>query len=387
MTATAELLRGRGVSCLVVGRAARELDQDRSPHDVRLLCEARPGQLNDLPGAVALSPAGDVRIGLPGLVLELAAVAAPLEQTLRGAALRLTGFGFDPLDHRWLDPLDGRADLAAGVAHPGGGQLRLAEPLCALATARLIAELDLTPSSELEAALAPAATAMPAALGARLRLEIDGLLRAPAAARGLALLREAGLEPAVIPGARPEAAALVGRLPQDLVLRWTAWLRGCQADRVLARLRVPRERSRAIERRLALHPLDRVVAPRPSSVGKALRRLGSLPAFEGLLRLRELELEVTGEAADGPLTRLAELRDLAGEAVGGEAPALVWSGREVMETLGEAAGPRIGRALAYLADRVLEDPTRNTPAQLAAWLARWIDDARADGRGSDPPRG
>ena len=384
--ATAELLRGRGIRCLVVGRAARELDEGRSPRDVRLLCEARPDQLSDLPHAVAAPPAGAVRIGLPGLVLELEASAAPLEQALRAATLTLTGFGFDPLQQLWLDPLGGRADLAAGSARPGGGHQRLAEPLCALATARLAAELDLAPTPELTAALAPAAAELPTALGARLRLELDGLLRAPTPARGLTLLREAGLEPALAPAARPEAAALVGCMPRDLVLRWTAWLRGGQASRVLARLRVPRERSRAIERRLALHPLDLMVAPRPSSVGKALRRLGSRQAFDGLQLLRERELELTDEPAQGPRTRLAELRAIADELASAETPALVWSGREVMGALGEAAGPRIGRALAYLADRVLEDPARNTPEQLTAWLARWNDDARTNDRGSDRSR-
>jgi len=369
----ARRLRERGIPSAVVGRAARELCAGQTPRDVRLLCEARLEALTGLPHAIAPPPGGVVRIGLPGLVLELEATALSLEAALRETTLSVTAIGFDVLADRWLDPLGGRADLAARIARPAGGSRRLAEPLTAVATIRLVAELDLEPTAELTAALASAAGELPDALGARLRRELDGLLSAPAPARGLALLREAGLETALAPRARPETAALVGRLPEGLVLRWTAWLRGGQAGRVLARLRVPRERSRQIERGLALHPLDRVVLPRPSSVGKALRRLGSRQAFDGLQLLREHELELTGEPGEGPRARLAELRHIADELAGAEAPELVLSGRDVMQALGEPAGPRIGRALSYLADRVLEDPSQNTTDKLAAWLSRWMD--------------
>ncbi|MCP5070080.1 MAG: hypothetical protein GY946_26220 [bacterium] len=384
--ATAELLRKRGIRCAVVGPAARELCAGRSPRDVRLLCEARVDQLTDLPHAVAPSPGGAVRVGLPALVLELAASRLPVEAALRDATLAVTAIGFDPLADCWLDPLGGRADLTARIARPGGGSQRLAEPLTALATARLVAELDLQPTPELTAALALAKEKLPSALGARLRRELDGLLCARAAARGLALLRNAGLEHGMAPRALPEAAELVGRLPPDPVLRWIAWLRGGQATRVLARLRVPRERSRKIERGLALHPLDRSVTPRPSSVGKALRRLGSRQAFDALHLLREQELELTGEPAEAPRLRLAELQRIANELGEARAPTLVWSGRDVMEALGEPAGPRIGRALAYLADRVLEDPTQNTSEQLTDWLTRWKDTNSGAGSRSKPSR-
>ncbi|MCP5055522.1 MAG: hypothetical protein GY937_02225 [bacterium] len=380
----AERLRDQGIASAIVGRAARELCEGRVPLDVQLLCEARVEALTRLSHTIAPAPGGAVRVGLPGLVVELMPTASSLEAALRKTTLAVTAIGFDALADRWLDPLGGRADLAARIARPAGGSRRLAEPLNALAAIRLVAELDLEPTSELTTALASAAGALPDALGARLRRELDGLLSAASPSRGLALLREAGLEPALAPRARPEAAALVGRLPEDLALRWTAWLRGGQAGRVLARLRVPRERSRQIERGLALHPLDRVVSPRPSSVGKALRRLGSRQAFDGLQELRKIELELTGEPGAGPRARLAELQHIADELAASDPPELVWSGRDIMEALGEPAGPRIGRALSYLADRVLEDSSQNTEEKLAAWLGLWKAADAQQGRGAGP---
>ncbi len=380
------MLLARGVRCLVVGRAARELFAGRAPRDLRLLCEADGDALLSLAGAVAGPPGGPIRVGrralapAPGpgthpLVVELAAAGAPLEKALADATLSVTAFGLEPLSGEWVDTWDGRADLVAGRVGPAGGAARLAHPLIAVAAARLMAELDLAASEALGRAAAAAVAALPEALGARLRLELEALLLAEAPDRALAWLRETGLEQALAPRARPDAAQLLRRLPADRVLRWTGWLRGGQAGRVLARLRMPRDRSRAIERRLAFHPVDRMVAPRPGSLGKALRRLGGREAFEGLCVLREEELTLGDEPIAAPLARLAELRELADAMTAAEAPTLAWSGRDVMEALGEPAGPRIGQALAFLADRVLEDPSRNTPEALAGWLVRWRREA------------
>jgi hypothetical protein len=52
---------------------------------------------------------------------------------------------------------------------------------------------------------------------------------------------------------------------------------------------------------------------------------------------------------------------------------LALGGREVMELLGCGPGPMVGRALRYLTDRVVEDPSRNTPEALRALLAAWSE--------------
>jgi tRNA nucleotidyltransferase (CCA-adding enzyme) len=61
---------------------------------------------------------------------------------------------------------------------------------------------------------------------------------------------------------------------------------------------------------------------------------------------------------------------------------LVVDGQFVMEVLGCAPGPQVGRALRFLTDRVLEDPGRNTPDTLRALL---LDFARTAATSDAPP--
>ena len=42
-----------------------------------------------------------------------------------------------------------------------------------------------------------------------------------------------------------------------------------------------------------------------------------------------------------------------------------------MSVLGSGPGPQVGRALHYLTECVLEDPSHNTPEGLRALLGRW----------------
>ncbi len=50
---------------------------------------------------------------------------------------------------------------------------------------------------------------------------------------------------------------------------------------------------------------------------------------------------------------------------------LALDGRAVAEDLGAAPGPRVGEALRFLLDRVLESPEENTPERLRAALHDW----------------
>jgi hypothetical protein len=46
-----------------------------------------------------------------------------------------------------------------------------------------------------------------------------------------------------------------------------------------------------------------------------------------------------------------------------------------MKMLGCGPGPRVGRALRYLTDAVVEDPSRNTPEALRRLLEAWASGA------------
>ena len=59
---------------------------------------------------------------------------------------------------------------------------------------------------------------------------------------------------------------------------------------------------------------------------------------------------------------------------------LALDGGAVMEVLGCGPSPFVGRALDYLTDCVVEDPSRNTPEHLRELLAAWAADPATDPR-------
>ena len=58
---------------------------------------------------------------------------------------------------------------------------------------------------------------------------------------------------------------------------------------------------------------------------------------------------------------------------------LAMDGNEVMERLGRGPGRHVGRALAFLTDRVIESPEQNTPERLRALLDAWTDENQQEG--------
>jgi tRNA nucleotidyltransferase (CCA-adding enzyme) len=181
---------------------------------------------------------------------------------------------------------------------------------------------------------------------------------------------------------------VVAALPADLTLRLAGWLRGRDAAALLARLRFPRARSEAVAQLVRLHPIDRGHAS-AGELGRLLLRV-ERAGVEGLLALRAAEvgagsLPPAEAAAVGE--RLAALRvalerlERAGVLAGGR-PQLAVGGREVMTWLGARPGPRIGRALRYLTEQVLEDPARNEPEALRRLLLRWAEGRPGAGRGA-----
>ena len=279
----------------------------------------------------------------------------------------------------WLDPEGGLRDLAARTIRAvRSAPDRLAEdPLRALRAVRLAAELGFVLDPALAEALPSAARVIGGVARERVRVELERILLARDAGRGLALLREAGLERALVGSpVAADAPAVVAALPPDLTLRLAAWLRGRDAGALLARLRFPRQRTGEVAELVRLHPIERGRAP--SDLGRLWLRVGRT-GVDRLLALREAELAAEprpSAASAAAREALAELRSaaLAIERAGLLAegrPRLAVGGEEVMAWLGLPPGPAIGRALRYLTLAVLREPERNEPAALRALLGAW----------------
>jgi len=214
----------------------------------------------------------------------------------------------------------------------------------------------------------------------RVRHELSVLLLAPGAREGLELLRRTGIEAELVPGAAPDAAAVVGGLPADLDLRFAGWLRGTRPGPTFRRLRFSQRAARRVERLLRWHPLETgASALHDAAVRRQLRRVGR-ENVAGLIALRRAELEV-GEASRDPvagaeLERLAALENAFQRVQQQRNLALrrydlAIDGGEVIRCLGLAPGPEVGRALAHLTEQVIEDPGANTPERLRELLRDW----------------
>jgi tRNA nucleotidyltransferase/poly(A) polymerase len=276
---------------------------------------------------------------------------------------------------RLLDPFAGRVDAAAArLRCVGRAPERIAEdPLRMLRAARLIAVRGLVPAASLVAALRDARDRIGAIPEARMRGELHEILLGPHADRGLALLRDTGIEALIAEGVGADAAAVVAALPADLELRLAAWLRGTRAVRILRRLREPRPRVVAVERLLHLHPIDAVAQPDHEAAFRRLVRR-SQPILAGLLALRDAEIAVRGEgaAARERLTALRRAIERARGTIaeGGDAT-LALDGRAVMAILACGPGPEVGLALRFLAKAVAADPACNTAEALRERLLAW----------------
>jgi len=368
-------LVGGCVRDLARGAAARDYDvATAAPVDalLRLFPRAIPTGLRH--GTVMVpTPAGPVDV--------TSFRAGPrLEDDLAHRDFRVNALAFRPATHDLVDPFDGSTDLVAGVLGAvGDAAARLAEdPLRALRAARLVAELGLRPEPALESALAEAAPALARIARERVRQELSRLLLAQRAGDGLALLRRTGLEAVLVPGAPADAAAVVPALPADLALRLAAWLRGARAASLLARWRFSRRVADEVATLLRWHPIERDVDPAsPAALRRLLQRCGA-ERVDDLLRLRRAEVAAsaaTQPRAAAEATRALDALTAALDGLRAGGPQaldrldLALDGAGVMAALGCGPGPRVGAALRYLMDRVLDDPSRNTPEGLRALLA------------------
>jgi len=397
--ALCETLTQAGFETVLVGGCVRDLMRRVPVRDFDLATQASPNEVLALfPRAVATGIRhGTVMVPTHAGPVDVTSFRAGrhLEDDLARRDFTVNAMAVDPRSGRVIDPFGGAADLRAHrLAAVGDARARLEEdPLRALRAARLVATLGLHPSPELRAALPSVRPRLERVARERVRQELTLLFGAPGpgVAAGVALLRESGIEADLAPGAAPDAPDVLSAVPPDLALRLAAWLRGARAAGVLARLRFPR---RVVERAstlLALHPVEASIdGTSDTSVRRLLKRAGE-ENVDALLALREAELNawesrrpeyVRGVRAELVVLRAGLARVRAAGHVALRRLDLAVDGQFVMEVLGCAPGPQVGRALRFLTDRVLEDPGRNTPDRLRALL---LDFARTSAKSDAPP--
>jgi tRNA nucleotidyltransferase (CCA-adding enzyme) len=313
-----------------------------------------------------------------------------LEADLARRDFTMNALAFDPIGRDFRDPFGGREDLRRRLVRAVGDPAeRFGEDgLRPVRAVRFAAQLGFALARTTRAAIPGALPIVRKVSRERIADELGKLVVAPHAARAVLLLASTGLAGELLPAlaARPpadvrHAARVLGRAPTDPAARFAALLHALPApevEAVLQALRLPRrtseEASILVQALPCLHRRD----PLPEGAAAVRRWLSGA----GPDRAPTLLALLDSEAHDVPPSRAASaraavrrLRLAVDEVLRDEPPLstqqLALDGRAIMDVLGTGPGPHVGEALRHLLDRVLDDPSQNTPAALAEAVRRW----------------
>ena len=334
----------------------------------------------------------------------------------------VNGLFFDPIEGRLHDWVGGEADLRSRLVRTiGDPDERFGEDhLRLLRAARFGAQLNFTIEPRTLSAVRRHAPRILDVSGERIREELIKLFRPPHAARGLHLLRDCGLLDLILPEIaatidceqspefHPEGsvynhlARILECLPADapVSLVWSALLHDVgkpvtatrdvatgqfhfyghekigaeMAAGILERLRFPRRQIEEIVFCVRHHMQFKDV---PRMRKSTLRRILMRPTFPLELELHRLDCL----GSHGSLAHYDYLMEQAAQLdqEPGLRPPLI-TGRDLL-ALGMEPGPAMGRLLAQVRERQLQDELK-TPAQARVWARRQLQSEPATpGRG------
>ena len=431
-----EALLLSGHDAYIVGGSVRDDLLGREPGDWDLTTDGTPDELRAIfPEARYENRFGTVAVARDGVEYEITTYrsergyadhrrpdvvefAATLGEDLARRDFTVNAMAWGRAAHErggtvasFVDPFDGRADLAAGVIRAvGDPDARFAEDaLRMLRAVRLAASLGMRIEGSTFASIARSAPDAAFLSGERVGAELQRMLVAPVPSVGLRLLDRSGLLAIILPELAlqrgiPQAkiagedlwdhtARTVDAAPAGAVPRLAAVLHDIGkpatfadghflhhdvvgsriAGVVLDRLRVPRETRERVVRLVRHHMFSYEPTWSDAAVRRFIRRVGP-DLLDDLFDLRSADDVGSGLPADLP--RTAEIRRRCGDQLAANVPLgradLAVDGRDLMMALGLEPGRKLGRILDRLVVRVVDDPAMNERRALLA-LARAID--------------
>ena len=423
----------------VVGGSIRDALLGRAPADWDLATDARPEELVDLfPGAVYENRFGTVIVREDGQPFEITTFRAdqayadfrrPVsvefgerieddlarrDFTVNAIAWGAPGPGAEP---GAVDPHDGQADLDARLLRAvGEPSTRFREDALRIVRAiRLATTLDFQIEAATLSAIREAAALVDHLSGERVSAELDKLLTAARPSVGFRLMAETGVLGHLFPELEAERGIAQEKIPgEDLwdhtlrsvdaapairpIVRLAALLHDIgkpatmadghfhghdtlgaeMAAALLRRLRTPRAVSDRVVLLVRQHMFTYGEAWTQAGVRRFIKRVGR-PALDELFALREADNTGSGLAPDAH--GLVELRSrVAAElaaAVALDLRDLSINGDDLIRELGVAPGPRLGRLLDGLLERVITDPTLNDRPTLLMLAGAMLSDEDA----------
>ena len=303
-----------------------------------------------------------------------------------------------------VDPEGGLVDLAAGRLRAVGDPVTRFEEdaLRMVRTVRLAAQLEFGIEALTLAAISTHARLAAHLSGERLAVELEKLLAAERPSIGLRLLGSTGLLAVILPELEAQRGLPQDKVPgEDLwdhtirtvdaapasrpVVRLAALLHdvgkpatfadgrfvghdavGAElATAILRRLRVPRETSARVVELVRWHMFGYEAGWSDAAVRRFIRKVGA-DTIDDLLALRAAD--DAGSGLDGRDPSLDELRRRIADQLAAEVAldrgALAIDGHDLIAELGLAPGPRLGRVLDELLERVVAEPSLNDRATL-----------------------
>lgn len=415
-------LRASGHQAFIVGGAVRDACLGRPISDWDVATSASFETLLSLfhdvrhftakPPTVTLVHRPQGRSGVPALLYEVTTFRGSGKSLREDLGLRdftMNAMAYDPEKECILDPYGGRTDLASRLVRAvGDPSARYREdPLRLLRAVRFGTELGFSLESETRIALASLAPLLASVSPERIRVEFVKILRARRPSRAIRILAHTGLLaqflPEILEGrwkrqtdphpytVYRHTLEATDRVPPEPVLRLAALLHDIAKPRVLKmegerrrfmgheaagaemaaeilrRLRFANEEIRKVTHLILHHRIDYSPAWGDGAVRRFMRRVG-LEFMEPLFALRKADLEARGTKGRDGLELLEELQGRIlrekHRLPAADTSDLAVDGRAVMKLLGIGPGPRVGRILRYLLERVTEDPRLNNERDL-----------------------
>ena len=436
--AVIDRLVDHGHAAYVVGGSVRDALLGRAAQDWDLATDARPDRLLAVfPGAVYENKFGTVAVREGDAVHEVTTFRTDhdyadfrrphrvefgddvrLDLARRDFTVNAIAWGREAgsPDSAIVDPFAGLADIRGRVLRAVGDPgARFGEDALRMFRAvRLAAVLDFSIEPATLAAIREHATLAAHVSGERVSAELEKLLTAPRPSTGFRLMADTGLLAVVLPELAAERGVPQNKIEgEDLLDHTLGSVDAAPADRPVVRLAAlvhdigkpstvddgPFRSHEVVGAELTEQLLDRLHAPKAATervvglvrhhmftyepswgdagVRRFIQRVG-IDAIDDLFALRRADNIGSGVAADAH--GLAELR----ERVDAELAAsvvldrsrLAVRGDDLIAELGVPAGPRLGRILDELLERVIAEPKLNDRATLLLLAESMLADDR-----------
>jgi tRNA nucleotidyltransferase (CCA-adding enzyme) len=383
-------LRKAGFEAFTVGGAVRDALLGRHPGDWDVTTSARPEEvqklfLRTIPTGL---PHGTVTVlegrGAARTAVEVTTFrgegaysdarrpdsvifGVPLEEDLARRDFVVNAIAFDPIDNTLRDPFGGAADIARRVLRAvGDPAARFAEDgLRVMRAVRFAATLEFSLDPATEEAILAALPSLARVSQERVRVELFKLLAAtqPTAALKIALQR--GVLNLILPELDtigwPRALASLVVAPADPPLRlgvlFSALGRPELAETAMRRLTLSNPDRGRVVALARLGPRFATASPDDAELRRLLGEAGRDQSAPDLIALW---------CADGRAELAARAQRLLQSGDPLTVGELAISGKELIDALGMAPGPEVGRVLRSLLDAALEDPALNTRDALLA---------------------